>query len=105
MRISWTSTILAAVDCTSTSRTGSVVVSCMNAPVAFWLGTVARTHGSLTVTWAWADAPIRVSTAQAAVRRNGRAADFDSIRDSFMKDQDQNRQFTPTCKVRPSALA
>ena len=72
MRISWISTILAAVDFASTSRTGSVLLICMKAPVAFCCATVARTQGSLTLTWAWTARLARVRADSAAARSRGR---------------------------------
>ena len=45
-----------ALERTSTSRPPAGALSCMKAPVAFCSGTVARTHASLTLTWAEAGA-------------------------------------------------
>jgi hypothetical protein len=37
---------------TPTRRAALVDCTCMKAPEAFWFGTVARTQGAVTVTWA-----------------------------------------------------
>ena len=50
------STVLATGELTPTSRAGVADSTCMNAPVLFWAGTVARTHGAVTFTCAWAAA-------------------------------------------------
>jgi hypothetical protein len=52
MAISWTSTMPAAGDLALINLASCVDCNFINAPVAFCWGTVARTQGSDTVTWA-----------------------------------------------------
>ena len=64
--ISWISTTPATGDWPATSLTSCAASMCMNRPVAFCCGTVARTHGSETVTCAWAAAArLRLARAKA----------------------------------------
>ena len=64
--ISWISTTPATGDWPETRRTSCVASMCMNRPVAFCCGTVARTQGSVKVTCAWAAAArLRLARAKA----------------------------------------
>ncbi len=66
--ISWISTMPATGDDAPTRETSDADLSCMNAPVAFWLATVPRTQASVTATWARAAG----AAASAAARTIGR---------------------------------
>ena len=74
MRITWPSIAISWISArpatgvrTSSRRAGVADCNCMKAPVLFWAGTVARTHGSVTVTWASAETENRPA-ASAAIR-------------------------------------
>ena len=66
MSIWWISARPATGDWTSTRRVALGERSCMKAPAVFWAGTVARIHGSVTVTWA--DAALAKRLAAASTR-------------------------------------